>query len=66
MTKVEQLEAEVRKLDRIELAVFRQWFQEYDGDEWDRQIEEDIQAGKLDKLVEEALAQHRTGQTKEL
>ncbi|MGH7826752.1 MAG: hypothetical protein ACREQ7_16460 [Candidatus Binatia bacterium] len=66
MTKIEQIEQDVRKLDRDELAAFRRWFREYDSQEWDRQIEEDVRAGKLDKLAEEALAAHRAGKSKEL
>jgi hypothetical protein len=66
MTKIEQIEQDVRKLDRDELATFRRWFREYDSEEWDRQIEDDVRAGKLDKLAEEALAAHRAGKSKEL
>jgi hypothetical protein len=66
MTKVEKLEREVRKLSRAELAAFRVWFREYDANEWDRQIEEDVRAGKLDELAEEAIATHKAGKTKEL
>jgi hypothetical protein len=66
MTKIEQIEQDVRKLDRDELAAFRRWFREYDSEEWDRQIEDDARAGKLDKLAEEALAAHRAGKSKEL
>lgn len=66
MTKVEKLEREVQKLSQTELAAFREWFHEYDSNEWDRQIEEDVQAGKLDKLAEEALATHKAGKTTEL
>jgi hypothetical protein len=66
MTKIEQIEQDVRKLDRDELAAFRRWFREYDSEEWDRQIEDDVRAGKLDKLAEEALAAHRDGKSKEL
>jgi hypothetical protein len=66
MTKVEKIEQDVRKLNRDELLAFRRWFREYDSDEWDRQIEEDVRAGKLDKLAEEALAEHRAGKSKEI
>ena len=66
MTKVEKIEQDIRKLNRDELLAFRRWFREYDSDEWDRQIEEDVRAGKLDKLAEEALAEHRAGKSKEL
>jgi hypothetical protein len=53
-------------LNRDELLAFRRWFREYDSDEWDRQIEGDVRAGKLDKLAEEALAEHRAGKSKEI
>ena len=66
MTKVEKIEQDIRKLDRKELLAFRRWFREYDSDEWDRQIEEDVRAGKLDKIAEEALAEHRAGKSKEI
>jgi len=66
MTKLEKIEQDIRKLDRKELLAFRRWFREYDSDEWDRQIEEDVRAGKLDKLAEEALAEHRAGKSKEI
>lgn len=66
MTRVEKLEREVQELDRAELAAFREWFREYDSDEWDRQIEEDVRAGRLDRLAEGALAAHKAGKTKEL
>jgi hypothetical protein len=56
MTKVEKLEKEVQKLSPDELAAFREWFQKFDSDDWDRQIEEDIKDGKLDALVKEALS----------
>ena len=66
ISKIEELKREIQKLDRTELASLREWFQEYDSDEWDRQIEEDARTGKLDKLADEALAEYRDGKTKVL
>lgn len=66
MSKVENIEREIQKLTPSELKAFRRWFREYDSDEWDRQIEQDVRAGKLDKLAEDALAAHRAGKSKEL
>ena len=66
MTKVEKIEQDIRKLDRKELLAFRRGFRDYDSDAWDRQIEEDVRAGKLDKLAEEALAEHHAGKSKEI
>ncbi|MBT9143292.1 MAG: hypothetical protein DDT29_01691 [Dehalococcoidia bacterium] len=66
MGKVEKLENEVQKLNPDELAAFRDWFRRYDSDEWDREIERDILAGRLDKLAEEAIAAHKAGRTREI
>jgi len=64
MSKVETLEREVEKLSPQELAAFRDWFANYDADAWDRQMEADVKAGKLDGLAAEALAEHMRGETK--
>ena len=66
MRKVEKLENEVQQLNPDELAAFRDWFRKYDSDEWDKEIEGDILAGRLDRLAEEAIATHRAGRTKEI
>lgn len=59
MAKVEKLEREVQELSRAELTSFREWFRQFDSDAWDRQIEEDIKAGRLDCLAEEACRAHK-------
>ena len=64
MSKVEQLEKEIEKLSRTQLAKFRDWFQRRDAAAWDRQIEADVQAGRLDKLADNALTAHKAGKTK--
>jgi len=55
MTKVESVEREVEQLSREELAAFRAWFIEHDWQVWDREVEEDVAAGRLDHLGDEAL-----------
>ena len=66
MTKVEELEKVVLSLPKKEYNEFRQWFLERDWEEWDREIEEDIKAGKLDFLVQEAIDAKQTGKTGKL
>ena len=61
MGKVEKIEDEVRALSAEELAAFRKWFREFDADAWDREIEADALAGKLDALADKALGAHRAG-----
>jgi len=64
--KIEMLEKEVQELSLDELASFRNWFAKFDAVAWDRQIESDIEAGKLDKLAAKALAAHKRGESREL
>ncbi len=66
MSKVEEIERAVTDLTPQELARFRSWFLEYDAKLWDRQLEEDVAAGKLDEMAAEALAEYRAGRTRPL
>jgi hypothetical protein len=66
MTKTEALEREIETLTREELAAFREWFLEYDSEAWDREIEQDVAAGKLDRFAAEVLAEFKRGETKEI
>ena len=66
MTRLENLENDIRKLGSEELAALRDWLLGYDADLWDRQIEEDERSGKLDRLAEEAVTAHNAGRTKPL
>jgi len=42
------------------------WFAEFDAAAWDRQLELDVKAGKLDTLADEALRDHAAGKSTEL
>jgi hypothetical protein len=48
------------------MAQPRDWLLELDADQWDRQIERDANSGKLDKLFEKSLADHRAGKSREI
>ena len=65
MSKLEALEKRVSGLSAEELAQFRQWFAEFDAAAWDRQIERDAGAGKLDAFADEALRDHAAGKSTE-
>lgn len=66
MSKVDAVEREVQSLSPSELAAFRKWFHQFDAAAWDRQIEADVQAGKLDRLADEALQALKVGKCTEL
>lgn len=65
MSKLETIEKRVSGLSAEELAEFRQWFAEFDAAVWDRQIERNVKAGKLDELADQALRQHAAGKSTE-
>jgi hypothetical protein len=65
MTKLEELERAVASLTAEEYREFRCWFLERDWEQWDRQIEEDSRAGKLDFLVREAFEAKKQGKLEE-
>jgi hypothetical protein len=66
MSEVEQIENQIKKLSPEELARFRAWFAEFDAQAWDRQIEADAKAGKLNRLIEESQAEHKAGKSRPL
>ena len=55
MRAIEEIEDAVRGLSSTELAAFRAWFADFDAAAWDRQMEEDVAAGRLDGPADEAL-----------
>jgi len=56
-----QLEKAVTELSPEEFKKFRAWFADYDMAQWDKQIERDSAAGKLDRLMEEAMEDYHHG-----
>ncbi|MCO5056375.1 MAG: hypothetical protein M9905_00555 [Rhizobiaceae bacterium] len=66
MTKLEKIERSVAELSEAELKRFAAWFADFQWERWDRQLERDVEAGKPDRLADEALADHRTGRTRPL
>lgn len=62
MMNVEQIQTAILQLPEIELTRFRGWYEEWEANLWDKQIEQDINRGKLEKLAQEArreFAAHR-------
>lgn len=66
MSLVKEIESAVERLAKDELAAFREWFEEFDAKVWDRQFDEDVATGKLDKLASQAIADYRAGKCREL
>ena len=51
---LQDLESVVAQLPETELNAFARWFEEYMADAWDRRIEADIKAGRLDAAGQQA------------
>jgi hypothetical protein len=66
MSSVETIEKQVRALTPQELAAFRDWFIEFEWENWDRQLERDVASGKLDALAQKAREAHAAGRTRPL
>jgi hypothetical protein len=65
MSTVMEIEKAIEKLPSQELFELTHWISTRFSNAWDRQIEEDICAGRLDDLAAEALQEHRAGGTQE-
>ena len=63
---VQEIETAIAKLSPDQLAALGEWFDEYRADEWDRQIEADAKAGRLDALISEAQADIAAGRIRPL
>ena len=66
MSTLQEIEVAVAQLKPEDLAAFRAWFAEFDAKAWDIHFEQDVAAGRLDKLAEEALNDFRKGNCTEL
>jgi hypothetical protein len=66
MTTVEDIEKAIAMLAPHEFDRLRAWFEEYQAARFDEKIERDAKAGKLDRLADAALADHRKGRSREL
>lgn len=66
MTTVHEIESALEKLPEDHLAEFRAWFAEFDAERWDIQFEQDVHAGKLDALADEAITDFDSNRCREL
>jgi len=66
MSTVQDIEQAILRLPPQDRALLRAWFAQLDADQWDRQFEADVQAGRLDSLGKQALAEFKAGNCTEL
>jgi hypothetical protein len=66
MSTVAEIENALQTLPVDDARKVADWLQRYLDERWDRQIDDDLAAGRLDKLADQALADYHAGRTKPL
>jgi hypothetical protein len=62
MTKLQLIQTEIETLTDDEFTYLKNWINEFDAQQWENQIEEDSNSGRLDFLIEESLLEKSKGQ----
>ena len=63
---IKEIESAVSHLSQEELDQFSVWFDKFEAESWDAQLEKDVQSGKLDKLADQAIKDSQAGRCIEL
>ena len=66
MTTVSELQKVILSLSEAEYAELRGWLLDEDWERWEREFDQDVRAGKLDTLADEALQAKARGELKDL
>ena len=66
MSTVKEIESAITQLEPKDVHAVAAWLQAYREELWDKQIEVDAKAGRLDKLMEEAKQDYLAGRCKPL
>jgi hypothetical protein len=61
MSTVIEIERAIEKLPAQDLTRLAKWILDRDNDQWDRQMDTDAAAGKLDFLIKEAKTARKKG-----
>jgi DNA-binding PadR family transcriptional regulator len=66
MNLLEQIQAKIYELTREERARLREWFDEFDGDSWDKDFDDHVKEKKLQRESEQAKQEFNEGKVKDL
>ena len=66
MSTLVEIEAAIEKLPRSDVRQLHEWIAERDQEHWDKQLQADVAAGKLDRFAQEAIADFQAGCCKDL
>jgi hypothetical protein len=63
---VKEIKSAIAQLPPTKVAELAEWFEEFHAQLWDKQLEEDVKAGRLDSLLREADQDHESGRCEKL
>ncbi len=66
MGSIDKIKSAITHLPEKEFHSFVDWFQKFEEERWDEELEKDIAQGKLDSLADEALKEFDAGKCSEL
>ena len=66
MKSIEEIETAIKNLPPEDFERFREWYEEFEADQWDRQFEEDVNAGRLEKHAKRAIKDFDKGRCTKL
>jgi hypothetical protein len=59
--EIKEIEAAITQLSIDDVTELLNWLEEFHAQLWDKQIEEDLDAGRLDKLIAEVESDYEVG-----
>ena len=63
---IKEIESAIAQLPPSELAELAKWFEEFQAQVWDEQLEQDMETGRLDALLKQAEQDFEQGQCEPL
>ena len=64
--RLEDIKAAIQRLPAGEFQSLALWIADYEQGRWDGQIEDDLESGRLDKLIKSALDDIKKGEFKDI
>lgn len=58
---LQDLQENVSHLPKEELDAFSKWFEEFMADQWDKEIERDVAAGRFNEIIARVKANDESG-----
>ena len=66
MASISEIQAAIQALSEDDFEAFSSWFEQFEEERWDRQIEHDQKSGPLRDLVEKARSDFKAGKCSRL